>query len=204
MTDATKETFLKTWPGGYRENWEVYGKMSGMAEDVLVARTLAPFYDPAAICLEVGCGLAFWTDKYLAPNFKQVIALDLLPSVLFKHKNIQYIEVPDRSYDCHGVSDDSIDFVWSFGVFCHLSLEAQAKYLQAIYQKCKSGAQCSLYFANIERRPGTASSELREDFVPWVENDWTHTETMLKDAGFVDIEDMLPTLPDTVAHCRKP
>lgn len=205
MIEATKEAFLRTWPGGYRENWVVYGKMSGVSEDALVAATLSPFYDPAATCMEIGCGLGFWTDRYLAPHFGAVVALDLLQSVKFKHKNIRYIEVPDRSYSCHGVEDDSVDFCWSFGVFCHIPLPRVQEYLRAIFRKCKRGARCSLYFSNIERRPGTVTAGSdRNDIVPWVENDWRRTCEMLEAAGFVDIVDLLPTLPDTMASCKKP
>jgi hypothetical protein len=65
MPDNSKEVFLKTWNGGYRENWAVYGKASGKSEEEVVSRCLAPFYDSEKTCLEIGCGLAFWTDKYL-------------------------------------------------------------------------------------------------------------------------------------------
>lgn len=204
IVDATKTAFLSTWPGGYRENWEVYGRVTGAAEADVVARCLAPFYNRDHVVLEVGCGLGFWTDRYLAPHFSRVVALDLISRPVFVAPNIDYIEVPDRNYECFGVADESIDFTWSFGVFCHMTLEACQKYLDAIFRKSKAGARCSLYFSNTTRRPGTATVANTEAQVPWVDNDLDRTVAMLQKSGFVDIVDLMPSLPDTMVGCRKP
>ena len=204
IVDASKEGFLTTWPGGYRENWTVYGKMSGVEENEIVNTCIAPFRNPQHVALEIGCGLAFWTDRHLAPFFREVIALDLISDPKIISKNVRYIEVPDRNFDCYGVEDSSIDFAWSFGVFCHMTLAAQALYVEAIFRKLRSGGQAALYFANIQRRPGTASIANTELQVPWVENDWARTHAMLERAGFVEIRDMVPHLPDTMAYGRKP
>lgn len=208
--DATKETFLTTWPGGYRENWEVYGKMSGQKEEIVVEKCLSPFYDKNKICLEIGCGLAFWTDRYLAQNFKEVIAIDILPKkdfekVRLKNRNIKYIEVPDRNFDCYEVEDNSIDFVWSFGVFCHLSLEACQEYLHSMYKKCKAGAKVALYYSNNDRRPLPESHIFDGSAgVPWSRNTFSITQNMLEKAGFVNIYDLMPELPDTMISGTKP
>ena len=204
IVDASKAAFLSTWPGGYRENWEVYGKVANITEADVVAKCLAPFYNRKHVVLEVGCGLGFWTDRYLAPNFSRVVALDLIPRPAFTSSNIDYIELPDRNYECFGVADGSIDFTWSFGVFCHMTLEAFQKYLDAIFRKSKAGGRCSLYFSNTIRRAGTATIANTENQVPWVDNDLDRTIAMIKKSGFVDIVDLMPSLPDTIVGCRKP
>lgn len=204
IVDASKEGFLATWPGGYRENWVVYGKMSGVSEEEIVSTCIAPFRNQAHTALEIGCGLGFWTDRHLAPYFREVVALDLLADPKLTSPNVRYIEVPDRDFSCFGVEDESIDFAWSFGVFCHLTLEAQQSYVEAVFRKLRPGGHAALYFANIERRPGTASRENTELQVPWVENDWARTRAMLEAAGFIEIRDMVPHLPDTMAYGRKP
>lgn len=204
IVDASKAGFLATWPGGYRENWAIYGKMSGVTEEEIVSTCIAPFRNPAHVALEIGCGLGFWTDRHLAPHFREVVALDLLADPKLTSKNIRYIEVPDRDFSCFGVEDESVDFVWSFGVFCHMTLEAQALYVEAAFRKLRAGGQAALYFANIDRRPGTASGSNTEMVVPWVGNDWPRTLGMMERAGFVEIRDMIPRLPDTMAYGRKP
>lgn len=205
VRDASKSTFVRTWgQGGYRENWAVYGKMSGAKESDVVARCLAPFYDRNSVCLEIGCGAGFWTDQYLAKHFQQVIALDVIPRPQLASPNIRYIEVPDRNFDCFGVADASIDFAWSFGVFCHMTLPSIQHYLHGIFRVCRPNARCSLYFSNIERRPGTATVANTEETVPWIENDLARTIYMIEAAGFVDVTDLMPTLPDTMVSCRRP
>ncbi len=211
MNDIAKEVFLKTWPGGYRENWEVYGKASGQKEEDVVRKCLAPFYNKEHVCLEIGCGLAFWTDQYLAPNFKQVLAIDILPvqdfgKVKLKHTNILYIEVPDRDFSCYGIEDNSVDFVWSFGVFCHLSLEANQQYLHGMYKKCKPGAKVALYYSNNDRRPHYKKGEIPQvdpNQPMWCNNDLEISTQMMINAGFTDIKDLMPELFDTMIYGTK-
>lgn len=202
LVDNSKSVFLKTWPGGYRENWNVYGKASGKREDDVVSQCLSPFYGIGKSALEIGCGVGFWTEKYLSPNFKNVTALDLLPSVGFKAKNVKYIEVPDRDFSCYGVADSSIDFCWSFGVFCHLSINACAEYVSSIYSKLKPGGEVSLFFSNNDRRQ--AGGEFDKDIVQWVKNNFQTTEIMLASAGFIQIRDLMPSLFDTMIYGKKP
>lgn len=204
IVEPTKKAFLDTWPGGYGENWVVYEHVTGMKEDVLVKACLEPFYNPDHIVLEIGCGTGFWVDKYLAPHFKQVIALDLLPAPVFKSSNVRYVEVPDRNYECFGVANSSVDFVWSFGVFCHLTAESVQKYLDSAFRKLKDGGKAVLYFSNTERRKGTGSMDNTEDKILWLVNNWEMTEAMLKKAGFINIRDLLPEHIDTMAYCEKP
>jgi SAM-dependent methyltransferase len=208
--DNSKEVFLRTWPKGYRENWAVYGAASNKSEEEVVNTCLSPFYDRNAVCLEIGCGKGFWTDRYLANNFKNVIALDLLPAASFNNKNITYIEVPDRDFSCYGVEDNSVDFCWSFGVFCHLSLEACQKYLYAIYRKLKPGGKVSLFYSNCDRRPGNyeglvigAKNNFDPEHVQWVYNNYPTTEQMLINAGFKNTKDLMPTLIDTMIYGEK-
>jgi cyclopropane fatty-acyl-phospholipid synthase-like methyltransferase len=207
MKDNSKEQFINTWgPDGYRENWEVYINQAKIEERQFADIMLKDRYNPEHTCLEIGCGGGYWTDKYLAPNFKQVIALDVLPPVKFDHPNITYIELPDRNFECFGVGNDSIDFCFSFGVFCHLSLEAIQTYLKAIFTKLKAGGECVLYFSNNDRRPHYEAEqvcEVTEDHIQWVNNNTKTTIEMLKKAGFTGIKDILPDNPDSIFYCKK-
>ena len=207
ITDTSKEVFIRTWGiSGYLENWAIYGAKSGVKEEDLVARCLSPFYHKEKTCLEIGCGAGFWTDKYLAPNFQIVIALDLIPRPFFQNPNIIYIEVGDRDFSCAKVADDSIDFVWSFGVFCHLTRQAIQEYLRSIHRKCKTGAKLSLYFSNNDRRPHYSGDE-QPDPDPnqpmWCNNNMDKTMAMLDLSGFRNIKDLMPELFDSMVYCEK-
>lgn len=199
----SKKAFLEAWPGGYGENWSVYGKLSGVSEDQLVSKTLSPFFNKEHVAMEIGCGIGFWVNKYLCPNFQSVVGLDLLPLVNSEHPNFRYIEVPDRNYDCFGVEDDSIDFCWSFGCFCHIPIDCIQKYLNSIFRKLKRGGSASLYFSNMERRPGVCSVHNNEDQIIWVENDMETTIRMMESAGFTCVTDLMPELFDSMVHGKK-
>lgn len=203
IAEPTRAAFLKTWPGGYRENWAVYGSKTEIAEPDLVSKALAPFYNKNHVCLEIGCGLGFWTEKYLSPNFQRVIALDLIPDPHLKGNNIQYIEVPDRNYDCFGVPDESVDFVWSFGVFCHLPLHSVQRYLESIHRVLKPNGWAVLYFSNTERRPGGSISDTTENDVPWVQNNLHVTRRMLDLVGLYSVAEPCFKHVDTIVQCQK-
>jgi len=61
------------------------------------------------------------------------------------------MELSDRDYECTGVADDSVDFVFSFGVFCHLPNSALRTYLSSIYRKLKPGGTGLIMFADFNR-----------------------------------------------------
>jgi SAM-dependent methyltransferase len=211
--EPTKKAFRETWPTGYEERFSVYQAQCGSSEEDVVSTCLAPFYDPEGVALEVGCGVGFWVQKYLIPNFKHVIALDILPPQYgpfsgLGHPKLTYIELPDRNYSCYTIQDESVDFVWSFGCLCHLSLASNREYVRNVYRVLKPGKFASLFFSNTERRVGSASiitpqCDPDRDIL-WCQNDWATTETMLREAGFVDIVDALPKDLNTLAIARKP
>lgn len=205
LKDPTKAAFLRTWPGGYRENWDVYGAASGISLDMVLNKCLRPYYNPDHVALEIGCGLGFWTRDYLAPYFRDVFALDLLPNIPGQPDNVHYQEVPDRDYSCYGIPDRSIDFTWSFGVFCHLPLSAVQTYLHSIFRVLKPGGKVALYFSNSDRRPGRCTPDNNsENDIVWVDNNWNKTEQMLAQSGFTGIVDLIPELFDTIAGAQKP
>jgi ubiquinone/menaquinone biosynthesis C-methylase UbiE len=205
VIDATKDAFLSAWtPQGYKELWHIYGKYAKMSEREFVEICLKPFYNLDHVCLELGSGNGWWTMKYLALNFKHVIALDVIPKPSkFDHRKITYVELPDRNFDCFGVVDESVDFVFGFGLFPHLTLAAIQQYLYAIYRVCKIGAQCVFSFSNTERRPGCASVETTGKEIPWIRNTVQETLKMLVKARFQDITDLTPWSCELILSCKK-
>lgn len=202
--EPSKKDFVSTWgPAGYRENFEVYHAQKNGTEQEVVASCLEPWFDKTHIALEVGCGGGFWVEKYLCPNFKHVYGLDLLPAAPYSAPNFTYIEVPDKNYRCHSIEDEMIDFVWSFGVFCHLNLASIQSYLENIHRVLKPGGRASLYFSNDDRLPGRATTGNPTSGILWIKNNIETTSAMLRKAGFTDITDVLPQIKDTVLHVVK-
>lgn len=203
--EPTKKDFVSQWgPKGYRENFTVYEPTCNGSEAEVVGKCLAPWFNKDHVALEVGCGGGFWVENYLCPNFKHVFGLDLLPEAPHQAPNFTYIEVPDRNYSCHGIEDESIDFVWSFGVFCHINLDSLQEYLNNVYRVLKKGGKASLYFSNNERRPNVATVGEPESGIIWIKNDLETSKKMLRKAGFRgEIVDLMPTIKDTMLHVEK-
>jgi SAM-dependent methyltransferase len=133
MKDFTKENFLSFWPGGYQEDSNYLKPVTAI---------INRYGDKNGTALELGCGNGYWTTQYLVSRFKQVIALDVLSKpIMFKGTDVIYNELMSNDYTCANISDDSIDFIWSFGLFCHLSLEAQQEYLVNVFRVLKTGGK---------------------------------------------------------------
>lgn len=206
VREPTKSDFVNTWgPRGYRENFAVYSAPTGggATEDQVVASCLSPFYNRDNSCVEIGCGNGFWPERHLCNNFRHVTGLDVLSDTPFRAVNFTYIEVPDRDYSCYGIADESVDFVWSFGVFCHLNLPSIQKYLHSVYRILKPGGSASLYFSNNTRRPGHASAPGGTSGIIWVKNDLETSVKMLQSAGFKNPVDLMPDLKDTMLGVTK-
>lgn len=203
--NAKKETFLRIWtPRGYTENWIVYAQNAKMTETEFVDVCLKPFFNPSHTCFEVGCGSGYWIKKYFIQNFKHVVCNDFISNPFTENVNISYIEIPDQSFTCPNVQYESIDFVFSFGLFCHLSLDAIETYLKSIFKVCKQHANLVLQFSNAERRPGVSSFGTNSDVIPWVRNTFKETVIMLEKSGFILVKDLCPWSKETILTCQKP
>lgn len=202
--DTAKADFIATWPDGYVE-----GGFVGNEEADVVYRCLTPFFNPEHVALEIGCGGGLWTTRYLIPQFKHVIALDVIPqpSRLTQY-SLTYIEVGDRDFDCTGVADESVDFVWSFGVFCHLSGAAIRSYLSGIHRVLKPNGNAVVMFGNWPKR---GSKEMSEDHadkrdhgdgVIWFYCDEYLARKWCDEAGF-GCSNLMPDYWHTMLHLRK-
>jgi cyclopropane fatty-acyl-phospholipid synthase-like methyltransferase len=211
--DTTADVFNMLWPGGYEESFEGYvneGLTKYTRDDVVAA--MAKYYNKDHTCLEIGCGGGMWTRNFLIPNFKRVVCLDVVPKKF--QGDCDYIQLSNKDFFCTGVQDSSIDFAFSFGVFCHLSGEAQASYLTNLYKKMKPGGHAIIMFANFDRHPDhkNATEEYLHAYKYsnpsptggcWFYMDLALNKKIVEDAGFVDFQDLLPDFRDTLAYFRK-
>ena len=49
------------------------------------------------------------------------------------------------------ISDNSLDFVFSYDVFCHLSLSSVELYLKSLFKKCKKNSKLMIMYADPEK-----------------------------------------------------
>lgn len=100
--------------------------------------------------LEIGPGTGAWSKCILEDGAKHLYALDAKSAEdnnfygyigldRQKQKRVTYDQVED--FSCRSVPDNSIEFFFSFGCFCHLSREATAAYFSSISRKMVSGAR---------------------------------------------------------------
>lgn len=208
MSDNTKEWFMKAWPGGYKECWDGYG--TNWLPDIL--RVIDPFSSKDYCAVEIGCGRGLFTEE-LAKRFKSVTALDVVPRSfrgLANSANIEHVELESCDYTCQGILDDSQDFVFSFGCFCHLSLSAQAQYIASIYRILKPGRVAIIMVADWVRHPGLVNSSKNPekwsetmDSNGWYYNLFEITDKVARACGFVDVQDTMPSLRDPLVKMTK-
>ena len=145
----SKQEFIDIWgQTGYIEDF--YSYQSGHLDAIV--DILSEYYNPNHTCMDIGCGGGLWTKKYLSPNFKKIVAMDILSkNNLSLLDNIEYIELDDRDYNCTGVENESIDFAVSFGVFCHFPNSASQTYINSVYNKLKPGGTGLIMFPDFRR-----------------------------------------------------
>lgn len=143
--DFSSEQFKKFWPNGYQE---VFGETNPDRD--LLYSILDKRGNKNHRALEIGCGDGTWTSRFLIPRFGDVTAIDVIdsPRNLPFGKNVRYFKLPSNDYECSGIESGSIDFVWSYGVFCHLSNGAVSKYMKSVFRVLKSGGGGLIMFAN--------------------------------------------------------
>ena len=195
--DFTRDDFLNFWPGGYQEqfgnNYPFKDKIFDVIQKHASGKTI----------LDIGCGSGFWTMKWLRPLFDRVICVDLIPKP--DNLDAEYIQLPEADYSLPGVEDSSVDFVFSFGLFCHLSNSAVETYLKSIQRVMSSGATGLLMFANIlkilerHREKPFANMALEG----WFYSDLETIQKAIKNAGLVFISDTIPDFRDSLVLIKK-
>ena len=95
-----------------------------------------PYIDPNGVAVEIGPGGGRWT-RYLK-DFGKLYAVDFHKELLdelaenFTEPNI--VPIQNSGTDLPGIEADSVDFVFSYGVFVHLEQDVIDAYLAEIHR----------------------------------------------------------------------
>jgi hypothetical protein len=167
MKGTTAEQFFKVWPGGYYEGdprdcmspstYRIYGYNSVLYTIELAC--IRPYVGPDTTALEIGPGRGAWSKAILARGCKKLYAIDAASS---EHTGFhRYVGDDARAeylvgsdFSLTGVPDGIVDFVFSFGVFCHLTPEQCRLYVASIARKMAPGAHGFLMIADREKYEG--------------------------------------------------
>ena len=146
------DKFSREWYGGYFEGspldplapsgYGPYGYNSILYTVYLVC--IRNYVKSDTTVLEIGPGRGAWTKAILSCGCKLVYAVDAAPA---EHTHFwEYVGVTDRAKYIEAtdlklseVPDNSVDYFFSFGVFCHLKPEMCESYLTSLAKKCAPG-----------------------------------------------------------------
>ena len=155
-------SFGGLWKGGYYEgdplkplggsSYRQLGFISVLHATYLMC--IKPYINDQTVALEIGAGAGAWT-KSLLPS-KEVYALDALPenhngllARLGHPANVKYFQVAD--FKCAMIPDNHVDYMFSFGCFCHVSFEGIEEYAVNLYPKLKHGSNCFWMIADYDK-----------------------------------------------------
>jgi hypothetical protein len=173
----------------------VYGDEWGALEDVpplafVLDKYLRPYVDPRHTALEIGPGGGRWTRRlvgfrhlYLVDYYTQL--LDEAQRAVGKRKNITFIK--NNGADFPGVPENSIDFLFSFGVFVHLDFPIVETYLDNIRPIIKPGGNVVIHFADQTK----VMAQLNEGFA---DNDPQRMRQAIVSRGYDILEEDLTTM----------
>jgi len=216
MVGHSKEEFIKLWgPEGFAETWDGFSSEYSVSPSTpsgardLIVDVVKQHAMPRGAALDIGCGNCEHTSRLLAPNFSVVHAVDLIPAPSKLSPKIKYHEAGDRDYTLSMIPNESIDFVWSFGCFCHLPNSAVGQYLTNVRRVLRRTGVAVILFANWDRHklyinvPQSEREKFRENScATWYFYDLATAQDLAQKAGFTQFVDLAPNLRDTLAELK--
>lgn len=157
-------SFGTIWEGGYHEGdptdamsasgYGIFGYHSSLYLAYLCC--IKPYVTPETTVLEIGPGRGAWTKAIAERGPKQIYAVDVVKPeyagfwrYVGRRPNIQHIVADD--FSLAPVPDNSVDYFFSFGCFCHIKPEFCIEYINALASKMKAGAHGFLMVADYDK-----------------------------------------------------
>jgi hypothetical protein len=145
---------------------------------------LRPYVNPDHAAVEIGPGGGRWTQYMLA--FKTIFAVDLHQELLdelkkrFTLPNLRFIR--NNGTDFPGIAADSIDFLFSFGVFVHLDVDIIERYLVSMRAILKKTATAVIQYSDKDKKAA-------RDNKTFADNNPRIMRKLLTDEGYVIVEE---------------
>lgn len=201
MVDFSKTYFQTVWKEGYYEHFS-YGVGIDKVFDVCVA----PFLKGTV--LEIGSGGGVFTE--MIQGKVNLIAIDVIkmPDKFMEFENFRYYELPDKSYGCEPIKNKSIDFCFSYNVFCHLSNDAISQYLKSVRRVLKSGGSFVFMlsrFSHAKQHTSNPDKYSLGDLLPMGHfyQDERTIDLVIGEGWEIVSRDMIPEHRDMIIHLTK-
>lgn len=150
---------------------------------------ILPYVDPDRRALEIGPGGGRWT-RYLL-GFGEIIVVDrhreLLDELAKNFSQPKIIPVLNNGTDFPGVAANSVDFVFSFGVFVHLDAWIINEYLKALGNVVKNDANIVIQYADFRKKEARRQSG-------FARNNPERMRKMVDAAGYTVLEENVTAL----------
>ena len=164
VPDARIQAFEKLWPGGYYEgdpldpmghsNYNVMGYMSVLHAVYLAC--IKPYIGPSTNAIEVGAGKGAWSRAILSRNPAGLDCLEAVPAehsgfwdYVGNREDVRYHQVKDFSVS--ELEDQSYNYLFSFGCFCHVPREGIEEYLKNLHRKLVPGSHGFIMIGDFEK-----------------------------------------------------
>jgi hypothetical protein len=160
MREVNSFSEKKLWRGGTtlsRQGWETCAQQRmkvGIDLNKIYEICIEPYINSETVALDIGTNGGAWLKKML--KAKTLIGTDVLSAEHVGFWNnvpnldkISFHQVKDFSCDC--LEEDSIDYVFSYDVFCHISFSGAEAYLKNLHSKLKTGANCFIMIADSDK-----------------------------------------------------
>lgn len=154
------------------------------------SKYVTPYLDPNVDAVEIGPGGGRWTQMLV--GFHRLYAVDyheeLLDELARGIRTPRLVPVHNDGLTLPGVPDESIGYVFSFGVFVHLDREIRLSYLAEIHRVLTDDGVAVVQYGE-KRKPEAA------DNTGFADNTGPDMRRDLIEAGFFILEENLTLLP---------
>ncbi|MEU9174699.1 class I SAM-dependent methyltransferase [Streptomyces sp. NPDC048420] len=167
------ESFRSIWKGGFfgADPLEPLDSLYGLwgytsMQHATYLACIKPYINAKTRAVEIGPGRGAWTRAMAGAG--EVICLDALSAehngfweYVGRRENVRYFKVED--FGCGMLTDDSIDYLFSFDALCHVSFEGISAYLTNLYPKFQSGAHGFIMVADYTKYNSFVQNQSRFD-----------------------------------------
>lgn len=189
--DFTKDFFKSAWgPQGYYENFSY-----GVGINKVCKVCVEPFALGSNV-LEIGSGGGVFTNR-ITEWTGRLTCIDVIPKPDPFTPIAKYIELDNQDYFCTGVPDNSIDFAFSYNVFCHLSNEAIRQYLVSVKRVLRNGGDFVFMLSSYGGELGTLLP------VGHFAQDERTLDIVIGEGWEIVSRNMIPEHRDIIIHLKK-